>query len=97
MEKSQPNSIPHGAQSIMDINTVMQIVGWVGMALIVLAYYLTSDRRPDSPKAKWFHQLMNLTGALALGVSALYKGAWPNVALEIVWGGIALAALFRGF
>jgi hypothetical protein len=80
----------------MNTAIIMQAIGWIGMALIVIAYHLASDKHPDSPRAKSGQQIMNLVGAVALGASAFYNDAWPNVALEVVWAWIAIQALIRG-
>ena len=72
---------------------VLELFGWLGTSLFVIAYYLVScgkmkvDGRP--------YQLMNLVGAVAVGASVLPKQAWPAFALEVIWGGIALTALLR--
>ncbi len=72
---------------------VLELFGWLGTSLFVIAYYLVScgkmkvDGRP--------YQLMNLVGAVAVGASVLPKHAWPAFALEVIWGGIALTALLR--
>lgn len=75
----------------MDILT--NILGWCGTVLIVLAYYLVSNKKVDSTGA--LYQWMNLLGAIGIGVNVFYRQAWPSVALEIVWGGIALVALVK--
>jgi len=70
-----------------------EISGWVGMALIVAAYFLISFKRIEA--ANRGYQLMNLFGAIGLGVNVFYQQSWPALALEIIWGAIALFALFK--
>lgn len=67
--------------------------GWVGTVLIVLAYYLVSNKKIDP--AGFNYQLMNLVGSAGVGVTVFYQKAWPAVALEVVWGIIALMALLK--
>lgn len=69
------------------------ILGWIGTTLIFLAYLLISLKKVDS--ANVTYQLMNLVGAAALGVNVYYQQAWSALALEFVWGGIAIFSLLR--
>lgn len=65
------------------------------MVLIVLAYFLVSTERLK-PKANPYI-LMNLFGAIFIGVNVFVHRAWPTFALEIVWGLIAVVALIKNF
>jgi hypothetical protein len=77
----------------MELATFTQIVGWIGTFLIVLAYYLVSSKRLEGTNK--LYQLMNLFGAIGLGINVLYQQAWPSVALQTVWGAIAVLALLK--
>ncbi len=70
---------------------VSSILGWIGTTLIFSAYLLNSLKKVDSTNK--YYQLMNLAGAAALGVNVYYQHAWPALALEFVWGGIAIYSL----
>jgi len=72
-----------------------QIVGWTGTALIVLAYYLVSTKRV-SPTSKTY-QIMNVGGAIGLGVSAYTQASWPNFGLQVIWFFIGLYSLYKIF
>jgi hypothetical protein len=39
---------------------------------------------------------MNVVGAIGLALNSGWNGAWPSAGLNVVWLGIALAAL-RGY
>ncbi len=67
------------------------VFGWLGTALIFGAYLLNSLKKVDSDSRAY--QLMNLLGAAALGVNVYVQRAWPALALEFVWGGIAIISL----
>jgi len=75
------------------VNQVIDALGWVGAASLLLAYGLTSVGR--LPSQGWRFQALNLIGAVALAVNSGYHGAWPSAALNLVWIGIGLAALLR--
>lgn len=70
-----------------------QIIGWIGTILIVLAYLLVSLKKIDS--AGKVYQTMNLLGAIGVGVNVYYQHAWPSVALQAIWGIIAISSLLR--
>ena len=59
----------------------------------MVAYGLVSFNKINS--RSFAYQMLNLLGAIGLGVNVLVQRAWPAVFLEIVWGGIALWALVK--
>jgi hypothetical protein len=73
----------------MDI--LLDVFGWAGGAAFVLAYYLVSAGKLKADG--WEYHVLNLFGAVAVGVSAFPKKAWPALGLEVVWGAIALISL----
>jgi hypothetical protein len=75
------------------VGQLIDALGWVGAACLLLAYGLTSVGR--LPPEGWRFQLLNLFGALALALNSAYHHAWPSAALNLVWIGIGLAALLR--
>jgi len=77
------------------MNIFIEIIGWVANVLFVAAFALASRGR-ISGDGKMFNAL-NLVGALLYGTYAFWKSAWPVFVLEIFWGGIAFAALWKIF
>ncbi len=77
----------------MTLKTFVEIAGWSAAALILGSYALLSFGRIQarSPVYQW----MNISGALGFIVNCTAKGAWPSVALNVVWMGIAVYALRR--
>jgi len=69
-----------------------EIVGWLGMALLLTAYSLNSL---EKMKASYVYQALNIFGALGVAISAFMKGAYPATALEVVWLLIAALAIVR--
>lgn len=61
--------------------------------MFLVAYCLVTFKKIEV--ASRAYQLINLIGALALGINVFHQHAWPALALEIVWGAIAVAALAR--
>ncbi len=82
--------------TVLVINTMeiaIQTSGWVGTILIVLAYFLVS-RQFLAAKSR-VYQLMNLFGAIGVGVNVFNQEAWPALALQIIWAIIAIISLIR--
>lgn len=70
-----------------------EIVGWLGMILILLAYWLVSIRK-ISPTSTTY-QFLNLLGAGFVIVNVAFHGALPSVALNSIWFLIALFGLAK--
>ena len=75
------------------METFAQIAGWIGAFLVVLAYFLVSYKKVQGDNR--VYQLMNLIGAIGVGINASYQEAWPSFAIQIVWGIIAIVALVK--
>jgi len=71
------------------------IVGGVGTVLVLAAYFLVSTGRLES--RSYGFQGMNFLGAGLLTVYAVLLFAWASVALNLVWGLIALVTIWRVF
>ena len=71
-----------------------QVSGWVGMVLIVAAYFLNSRKMLDSQSKTY--QCMNLFGSAGVFVNVFHQRAWPAVALQVTWGMIAVLTLVKG-
>jgi hypothetical protein len=72
---------------------LISILGWVGVALVLLAYGLVSTRR--LPPTSAVYQWLNLSGAGLILVNSWYFGAFPSVGINAAWIGIATFALLN--
>ena len=73
----------------------IEIVGWAGAGLILLAYLLLSAGKLDGQSR--LYQWMNVIGAAGFVVNGWAHGAIPSTALNVVWmliGGVALWRIF---
>ena len=78
----------------MDLTVVViNVLGWLGMALLISAYALVTAGRLHGPGLTF--QLMNLFGGAFLMVNSAYYGAWPSAALNLVWVVIGLVGMTR--
>lgn len=74
---------------------IVNVVGWLGMALLISAYALVTTGRLHGPGLAF--QLMNLFGGGFLMVNSAYYGAWPSAALNLVWVVIGLFGMTRAW
>lgn len=72
-----------------------EILGWTGALLILAAYFLVSTKKVSPTSVTY--QLMNLFGAFGVGINVFIKGAYPSLAIEVVWGLIAVYGLYKAF
>ncbi len=68
------------------------IIGWIGMILMLLAYLLLSTGKIKNGIA---YQLINLLAAIAMGIGLFPKNAWFSFVLEIIWGLIAIISIIK--
>jgi hypothetical protein len=71
----------------------VEIVGWIGMILILGAYGLITTNRVKSDT--FSYQLMNALGSIGLIINALYNEAYPLFVLNVIWEMIALFGLYQ--
>lgn len=74
---------------------IVEVIGWTGTFLIVLAYYLvTSEKlKPTSDTYDW----MNLTGAIFIATNVFSNQAYPALALQLAWGFVAISGLVKNY
>ena len=67
----------------------INVVGWCGALVVLLAYALVSTRRVEGDSV--FFQVLNISGAALLSVNTFYWGAYPSSFVNVIWiGGYAL-------
>ena len=77
----------------MTLKLFVEISGWLAALLILGSYAMLSVGRIQARSA--LYQWMNVIGALGFIINCSWNGAWPSVALNVVWMGIACYALRR--
>lgn len=71
--------------------TIIDIIGWTGTILYLLAYGLVSAKKIESDS--WAYQGMNFVAGTMLIINTVYLRAYPSVGLNIAWVGIAVVTL----
>lgn len=71
----------------------VDIIGWVGVVLTLLAYALLNFHiwKPST----WMYQASNIVGGLCLAISAIYYHDLANIAVNILWMLIGVVGLLK--
>ena len=73
------------------MKVAVEVIGWIGAALILGSYALLSTGRLRAESVTY--QLMNILGAAGFVVNSGWNGALPSAAMNVVWMGIGFYAL----
>jgi hypothetical protein len=77
----------------MTFKIFIDLCGWTAALLILGSYSLLSFGKIQSRSP--IYQWMNIAGAVGFVINCSWNGAWPSVALNVVWFAIAAYALRR--
>jgi hypothetical protein len=77
----------------MESNLIIDLIGWAGVIMLLLAYGLVSARKLEGDSI--VYQVLNLAGSAVLIINSFYYGAFPSVGVNIAWVGIAVFTLAR--
>ena len=72
---------------------LIEVAGWAGALLILLAYLLLSMGRFTGQSI--LYQGMNVAGAAGFAVNGWWHGALPSATLNVIWALIGAWALWR--
>jgi hypothetical protein len=78
---------------VTPVQLAVEVVGWAGAALILLAYLLVTVGRLTGQSTAF--QWMNLFGAAGFVINGWWHRALPSAYLNVVWMLIAGVALWR--
>ena len=70
---------------------LIDVGGWFGAILLLLAYFLVSTKRVGGTSIRY--QSLNVAGSVLVGANALYYTALPSFSINVVWILIGVAAL----
>lgn len=79
---------------MISVFVLIEIIGWLGAAILVAAFGLLSYGSVDGRSR--VYQTLNTAAGVLLGVNCAWHRAWPSVAVNIIWIGIAVGALVAG-
>ena len=72
---------------------LLDIAGWVGAGLLLVAYWMVSTKRVLGDSVGY--QSLNIVGSILLMANTAYYGAYPSAFVNLVWLGIAAHAIRR--
>jgi hypothetical protein len=75
------------------VEIAVEIVGWAGAALLLLAYLLLSAGKLTGQSL--VYQGMNVVGAAGFVINGWWHGALPSAALNVLWLMIGAFASIR--
>ena len=79
----------------MTLAMEMEACGWIGGAVVIFAYAFVSFGKISAQGAVF--QCLNLAGSLMLAANSASHRAWPSAGVNLIWIGIGIAALLRGW
>ena len=71
---------------------IFDVLGWIGMVLVLIAYALLSTNKINNGK---LYQSINLIAAIFMAIGLLPKNAWFSFALQVVWAVIAIISIVK--
>lgn len=77
----------------MSVTFWIDLIGWLGGGLVLVAYGLISTGRVDNTTVAY--HLLNLVGSIFLIINTAYLRAYPSMIVNVIWTGVAIAALLR--
>jgi hypothetical protein len=77
----------------MSSNFLIDSIGWIGAISLLAAYALVSMRKLEGDSL--VYQLLNMMGGAFLIVNSFHYKAFPSVAVNVVWIGIAIYTMTR--
>lgn len=71
---------------------LFEILGWIGMILVLVAYLLLSTNKIDNGKV---YQILNLLAAIFMAIGLFPTKAWFSFTLQVAWGIIAIVSMIK--
>jgi len=71
---------------------IFDILGWLGMILVLLAYGLLSTNKIENGK---LYQTLNFVAATLMAIGLFPTKAWFSFALQIIWALIAAISIIK--
>ena len=75
------------------MNILIDVIGWIGSAMIVAAYALNMNKRMAADSVSYY--LLNIIGSACLIVNTIYHHAIPSAVVNVIWIFIAVMSLIK--
>jgi hypothetical protein len=73
--------------------SLVDIIGWTGSALVVVAYALNMFGRMAANSLAYY--ILNIIGSACLIINTLYHNAVPSAVVNMIWVALAVWAMVR--
>jgi hypothetical protein len=73
--------------------SIVDIIGWAGSALVVVAYALNMFGRMAANSLTYY--MLNIIGSACLIINTLYHNAVPSAVVNMIWVALAVWAMVR--
>ncbi len=67
----------------MSMDIFVEIIGWLGTVIYLVAYYLVSEKKVEGDSVPY--QAMNIVAGLLLVANTFYWRAYPSLGLNAAW------------
>lgn len=71
---------------------IFDILGWIGMILVLVAYVLLSTNKIENGK---LYQILNLLAAICMAIGLFPTRAWFSFTLQVVWALVAIVSIIK--
>ena len=71
---------------------IFDILGWIGMILVLVAYGLLSTNKIENGK---LYQMLNLIAATFMAIGLFPTKAWFSFTLQVIWALIVVVAIIK--
>ena len=71
---------------------IFDILGWIGMILVLVVYGLLSTNKVENGK---LYQMLNLIAATFMAIGLFPTKAWFSFTLQVIWALIAVVAIIK--
>lgn len=68
------------------------VMGWIGMVLVLVAYVLLSTNKI---KNGILYQVLNLLAGIFMAIGLFPKNAWFSFSLQIIWAIVAIIGIVK--
>lgn len=80
-------------QLAQHLNSTSTLIGYLGAAVVILAYFLNQSGLLNSDH--WRFPASNLLGSALVMVSLLYHTNPPSIVIEVFWSSISIYGIWK--
>ncbi len=75
------------------MNILIEILGWIGSLLVVIAYTMNLNKKMEADSAAYY--AMNIAGSGLLIVNTAFHHAFPSMVVNIIWVLIPIVTIVK--